>query len=65
MRSFVAGGLPIIVDDTLIGVIGVGGSNIDEECAYEVLTSVLGPQPPLAPKQPRGNAALPATPPQK
>jgi uncharacterized protein GlcG (DUF336 family) len=62
---FVSGGLPIIVDDILIGAIGVGGSNMDEECAYEALTSVLGPQPPLVPKQPRGNAALPAAPPQR
>ena len=56
---FVSGGLPIIVDDTLIGAIGVGGSNLDEECAYEALTSVLGPQPPLAPKQPRGQRGYP------
>jgi glc operon protein GlcG len=61
---FVSGGLPIIVDDTLIGAIGVGGSNMDEECAYQALTSVLGPQPPLAPNQPRGanTPPLPAPP---
>jgi uncharacterized protein GlcG (DUF336 family) len=32
--------------------IGVGGSNQDEECAYAALTSVVGPQPPLAEKLP-------------
>jgi glc operon protein GlcG len=45
-----AGGLPIVVDDQMIGSIGVGGSNVDEECAYAALTSVVGPQPPLAEK---------------
>ena len=44
----VAGGLPIIVDNQMIGAIGVGGSNKDEECAYAALVSVIGPQPPLA-----------------
>lgn len=48
----VSGGLPIIVDDQLIGAIGVGGSNMDEECANAALTAVIGPQPPLAPKLP-------------
>jgi glc operon protein GlcG len=47
-----SGGLPIVVDDQMIGAIGVGGSNQDEECAYAALTSVVGPQPPLAPKTP-------------
>jgi glc operon protein GlcG len=51
-----SGGLPIVVDDQMIGAIGVGGSNVDEECAYAALTSVVGPQPALAPK-------LPPTPP--
>ena len=46
------GGLPIMVDDQMIGAIGVGGSNVDEECAYAALTSVVGPQPALAPKLP-------------
>src|SRR3984893_10385172 len=40
-----SGGLPIVVDDQMIGAIGVGGSNQDEECAYAALTSVVGPQP--------------------
>ena len=48
----VAGGLPIIVDGQMIGAIGVGGGNKDEECAYEALTTVVGPQPPLAPPTP-------------
>jgi len=50
----VSGGLPIIVDDQLIGSIGVGGGLgiRDEDCAYRALTKVLGPQPPLAPNQP-------------
>ena len=47
-----AGGLPIMVGDEMIGAIGVGGSNQDEECAYAALTSVVGPQPPLAEKLP-------------
>ncbi len=44
----VSGGLPIIVDGQMIGAIGVGGGNRDEECAYQALTTVVGPQPPLA-----------------
>jgi uncharacterized protein GlcG (DUF336 family) len=54
---FVSGGLPIIVEDQLIGAIGVGGGNMDEQCAYQALTKVLGPQPPLTPAQPPGGAA--------
>lgn len=49
---FVGGGLPIIVDDQLIGAVGVGGGNADEQCAYQALTKVVGPQPPL-PEAPR------------
>ena len=48
----VSGGLPIIVDDQMIGAIGVGGGNADEQCGYQALVKVLGPQPPLAPNQP-------------
>jgi len=44
---FVGGGLPIVVEDQLIGAIGVGGGRQDEMCAYTALTKVLGPQPPL------------------
>lgn len=43
-----SGGLPIVVDGQMIGVIGVGGGSKDEECAYTALTSVVGPQPALA-----------------
>ena len=41
------GGLPIIVEDQLLGAIGVGGSAENEACAYEALVTVLGPQPSL------------------
>jgi uncharacterized protein GlcG (DUF336 family) len=51
---FVGGGLPIVVDDQLIGAIGVGGGNQDEMCAYTALTKVLGPQPPLTQAAPPG-----------
>ena len=54
---FVGGGLPIVVQDQLIGAIGVGGGNQDEMCAYTALTKVLGPQPPLTPAQPTPGAA--------
>jgi glc operon protein GlcG len=48
----VAGGLPIVADGQMIGAIGVGGGNQDEQCAYTALTTVIGPQPPLAPATP-------------
>lgn len=48
------GGFPIIVEDQIIGAIGVGGAPGDEACAHEALTKVLGPQPPLAPVLPFG-----------
>lgn len=58
---FVGGGLPIVVQDQLIGSIGVGGGNMDEQCAYQALTKVLGPQPPLpAPPPPPAGGAAPA-----
>ena len=41
------GGLPIIDEDQFLGAIGVGGSNVDEECAQAALEAVVGPQPPL------------------
>jgi len=44
----VEGGYPIIVEDLLIGAIGVGGATGDEECGWVALTKVLGPQPPIA-----------------
>jgi len=46
---FVGGGLPIVVEDQLIGAVGVGGGNADEQCAHAALTKALGPQPPLPP----------------
>ena len=56
----VSGGLPIMVGDQMIGSIGVGGSNIDEECAQAGLEQIIGPQPPLAPRlQPNGQPAPP------
>ena len=48
----VSGGLPIVVDDQMIGAIGVGGGNADEQCAYQAMIKVLGPQPPLAANMP-------------
>jgi len=57
---FVGGGLPIVVADQLIGAIGVGGGNMDEQCAYQALTKVLGPQPPLPQAAPPAGAP-PAT----
>jgi hypothetical protein len=54
---FVGGGLPIVVEDQMIGAVGVGGGNADELCAHTALTKVLGPQPALLPATP------PATPP--
>jgi glc operon protein GlcG len=55
---FVSGGLPIVVEDQLIGAVGVGGGNADEQCAYQAMQKVLGPQPPLATVN--GPAAAPA-----
>jgi len=44
-----AGGLPILQDGQMIGAIGVAGSDpMDEQCAYDAVTAVVGPQPPLA-----------------
>ena len=49
------GGFPIIVDGQMIGAIGIGGaSGGDEQCGYEALTKVLGPQPPMAEPRPFG-----------
>ena len=67
-----SGGLPIIVNNQLIGAIGVGGSAprvaqgwSDEICAHKAMTEVFGPQPPLLEDLPpraaanRGNAPVP------
>jgi glc operon protein GlcG len=56
---FVSGGLPIVVDNQLIGAVGVGGGNADEQCAYQALVKVLGPQPPLAQAAPPAPAPTP------
>jgi uncharacterized protein GlcG (DUF336 family) len=56
----VPGGLPIIVEGRMIGVIGVGGANMDEECAYQAVTKVVGAQPPLAPTLPAPPKPAPA-----
>ena len=53
---FVGGGLPIVVDNNLIGAVGVGGGNADEQCAYQALQQVLGPQPPLSTPPPAAGA---------
>lgn len=44
------GGLPIIVENQLVGAIGAGGatSDQDEDCARAGLIAALGPQPSLA-----------------
>jgi uncharacterized protein GlcG (DUF336 family) len=57
---FAPGGLPIVVEDQLIGAIGVGGGPQEEQCAYQALAKVLGPQPPLPPV--RQTAATPQPP---
>ncbi|HAY45974.1 MAG TPA: hypothetical protein DCY55_06770 [Gammaproteobacteria bacterium] len=49
-----SGGLPILVDNVLIGAIGAGGMPAsaewsDEICVHNAMTEVLGEQPPLAP----------------
>jgi len=52
-----SGGLPIIVNDQLIGSIGIGGAAAspeftDEMCGHQALEDVIGPQPPLLPIEP-------------
>lgn len=42
---FVPGGVPIVLENQLIGAIGIGGGNMDEPCAYYALGKVLGIQP--------------------
>lgn len=50
------GGLPIIVNDQIIGAIGVGGGAGGEElCAKDALEKVFGPQPAIL-AAPRGAA---------
>jgi uncharacterized protein GlcG (DUF336 family) len=56
---FVPGGVPIVLNNHLIGAIGVGGGNMDEQCAYAALQQVLGIQPP-PPAPARGGGPPPA-----
>jgi len=57
------GGLPIIVNDQLIGAIGAGGGAArgytEEQCAYDALVEVFGPQPPLLPRLGGGTGGIP------
>ena len=57
----VEGGYPIIVEELMIGAVGVGGaSGGDEECGHAALTRVIGPQPPIQPPaRPPASAAPP------
>ena len=56
---FAPGGFPTVVDNQLIGAIGVGGGPQEEQCAYQALTKVLGPQPPGNMPQPGRGAGAP------
>jgi metallo-beta-lactamase class B len=61
----VEGGYPIIVEDMMIGAIGVGGaSGGDEQCGHTALTEVLGTQPPIEPPARPATAAATTAPPQ-
>jgi uncharacterized protein GlcG (DUF336 family) len=48
-----SGGLPIVVDNQMIGTIGIGGGSKDEEMAFEALQAVIGNQPPLEVNPPK------------
>src|SRR6266852_5645719 len=59
----VPGGVPIIVDDQIIGVMATSGmGEPDEDCIYEALNKVIGPQPKRAPKLPRPKQFGPGAP---
>ena len=63
-QFFNSGGLPIVVNDVLIGAVGAGGMPpsaqwSDEICIHNALTKVIGPQPPLAPFIAPGAPAAP------
>jgi len=59
----VEGGYPIIVEEMMVGALGVGGASAgDEECGHAALTKVLGPQAPIVPPV-RPNPVGPAGPP--
>src|SRR5260370_39106679 len=48
----VSGGLPIVVDDQMIGAICVGGGNADAQCAHQAPNKVHLTQLPLASSMP-------------
>ncbi len=56
---FRPGGFPIVVDDQLIGAIGVSGGRADEMEAYQALEKVIGPQPAIPEAKPAGAGAGP------
>ena len=59
----VPGGVPIIVDDQIIGAMGTSGmGEPDEDCIYEALTKVIGPQPKRVPKLPHPKQFAPGAP---
>lgn len=54
----VPGGYPIMVEEIMLGAIGVGGATGgDEQCGHAALEKVLGPQPPMVPPNPPAGAA--------
>jgi uncharacterized protein GlcG (DUF336 family) len=59
----VPGGVPIIVDDQIIGVMATSGmGEPDEDCVYDAITKVIGPQPKRVPKLPRPKQFGPGAP---
>ena len=59
----VPGGVPIIVDDQIIGIMATSGmGEPDEDCVYDAITKVIGPQPKRAPKLPRPKQFGPGAP---
>lgn len=59
----VPGGVPIIVDDQIIGVMATSGmGEPDEDCVYEAITKIIGPQPKRVPKLPHPKVFAPGAP---
>jgi uncharacterized protein GlcG (DUF336 family) len=59
----VPGGVPIVVDDQIIGVMATSGmGEPDEDCVYDAITKVVGPQPKRVPKLPRPKQFGPGAP---
>ena len=50
--NYTPGGFPIVVENQLIGALGIGGDSRSEECGREALTKILGPQLPPPPLKP-------------